>query len=717
MGTCINAEPEMVARHTNKLCTTLVSDSQNSQKNSLLVKNSSSIKLIMTEIYQYFSSKLSHIDNTSLDLLRNTCTVLVTDSSCLIKSNQVAIDIREEDQILPYLYKLPLDLGPYKDFFIRLGATKRITLEQYANILKRIFLDMNDQELNPNLKNITCRALAGLFMTIDCENPPALPTELFIPCTDGKLHMSSEVVIEDNYWLRRIPNFTRPIFIDMIKFGYQQDKCISLFKKLPAQYQPKLLSSIILEKLDPNCENAESSLANDMCARLRSQDFRNCFEQLLLHCCQTTASQQKDIHVREIVGKLSCIEFIGKFELKTYLMLENKRLENSEVKKFFFIDDGNFKIHIDADFSGETFFHDAVANVINKIAGNMLHGLAFCVLSRILQCPLYIMNTKLNEYGIKESRSDHESFIPPLGSYVPCRYFDLLSQDVFAFSPEQIVALEIEDPLESGNEGEPIYILAEIVEKIDSGSCDIKAEYRVKISGTEERTVDVSVLYAFMTPRKSDNTEFLSMVLYAGPKNDTASTNKPDERQPDLKEIITEIKRLLKEAWTMSVEQRNRFIKRLYLRWHPDKNPDKIELSTEVFKILQILIGKLEKGQGIDDYNVDRNDASTPEESNDFDFKNFYGFNSSNFRDYMGERARHYHDYSEHFRGRSGRSDRNSYRDYFRGFTTEPNPQPHEAKRWMRQAQCDLESAMKEENFDWKCLKSYQVIYFSFIIT
>ena len=644
MGACIKAEPRIVAKHTYKLCTSLSSNSKKSQQNSLLVKHFPIVHKVMIKIYKYFSANLtqSNVDNSLLNMLRDASMVLIPDFSCLVKSKQLASDIREEDQIIPYLFRLPLDLGPYNDLFIRLGATKQITFEQYADVLKRISLDAKDQEMDPNSRSLALKALTGLFALIDCKKVPATVTELFIPCVDGKLHLSSEVVIKDNSWLDRIPNFQRPIFIDSKEIGYSPVDSIMVFKNLPQQQQPKLLSSIIQEIVDPACGSAESSLAVDLCTRLKSQEFKSCFERLLQHCRQTTNRHVTDVSVNKIVEKLSCIQFLGKDKLKTCLMLENKKQENSEMEKRFFVDEIHFEIHIDADYLGGKRFDNALANVINKIADNILQGSAFQALPEILSSSPTRMNTILQEYDITELCSSGESFVPCPGENVPERFLDSLSQDIFSFSPEQIVALEIEDPLETGENGVPVYIIAKILEKINGGSSDITTKYRVKVSPTEERIVDVSILYAFLTSRMSDETEYLSIVLYEGPNLASDITDRPKENQTNLNEIITEMKRVLKIAWTLPAELRNRYIKRLCLRWHPDKNPDQIELSTEVFQILQILIGKLEKNEDIDENNVEGSDTRTDEESSHFNSNNFYGF--SNFKDHMGERARQYRD-------------------------------------------------------------------------
>ena len=213
---------------------------------------------------------------------------------------------------------------------------------------------------------------------------------------------------------------------------------------------------------------------------------------------------------------------------------------------------------------------------------------------------------------------------------------------MFVFHPQQIVALEISDPFDNGESGLPVYIFVQIIERIKSDECfDIGAEYGIKISETEEKVVDSSALYEFMS---DDSAHSLSVVLYeglTGQPNETAREKPEPPLNQSLDEIITELKRLLKEAWSKLTKNKWKlFIKRQLFRWHPDKNPGQETLCTKVFQILQNLIAMLVNGENIDDFDVDSNSAKrTGKRNHDFDSSDFfYGFNFNNFR----ERAKHY---------------------------------------------------------------------------
>jgi sacsin len=44
---------------------------------------------------------------------------------------------------------------------------------------------------------------------------------------------------------------------------------------------------------------------------------------------------------------------------------------------------------------------------------------------------------------------------------------------------------------------------------------------------------------------------------------------------------------MLLEAWELPEAERKKAIRRLYLRWHPDKNPKSYDLCNEAFKFLK----------------------------------------------------------------------------------------------------------------------------------
>jgi sacsin len=116
----------------------------------------------------------------------------------------------------------------------------------------------------------------------------------------------------------------------------------------------------------------------------------------------------------------------------------------------------------------------------------------------------------------------------------------------------------------------------------------------------------------------------------------------------------------------------------------------------------------LERGRDIDEEEVDFD--QTPRAS---------GTATGNYYDFMRERARSYHSHEQQWRqSRSQRrrnkfnfsnhTNDNRYDEFFSDFRTAPNPQPGEAKRWIRQAKYDLQAANGEAAHEWICYKCHQ---------
>ena len=171
------------------------------------------------------------------------------------------------------------------------------------------------RQMNPDLIFASKKALVGLMSLIEIQDSnlslESFP-ELFIPCNDGKLHCSSDVVIVDKSWLERLPNFGQPIFDDLVE--YSRERAIDIFRKLPEQLQPKLLSSIIVEKLDHTCEVTTSIAAVDMLERLQSPVFQRGLEKILRFSETTAKDASKhstNVSREDIVEIISNIKIVA----------------------------------------------------------------------------------------------------------------------------------------------------------------------------------------------------------------------------------------------------------------------------------------------------------------------------------------------------------------------------------------------------------------------
>ena len=76
-------------------------------------------------------------------------------------------------------------------------------------------------------------------------------------------------------------------------------------------------------------------------------------------------------------------------------------------------------------------------------------------------------------------------------------------------------------------------------------------------------------------------------------------TNLPepgDSEDKSPEQVLEEVSDCLEEAWTLPESQRKKIIKRLLLKWHPDKNLGNEQFATMITQHLGAEIERLEQG-------------------------------------------------------------------------------------------------------------------------
>jgi hypothetical protein len=81
------------------------------------------------------------------------------------------------------------------------------------------------------------------------------------------------------------------------------------------------------------------------------------------------------------------------------------------------------------------------------------------------------------------------------------------------------------------------------------------------------------------------NRNFQKTSKEIAPFIDIASNSSTDGRP--LANILMEVEGTIRAAWTLPEDERRKIIKRLYKKWHPDKNFGNELVTTEVFKFIK----------------------------------------------------------------------------------------------------------------------------------
>jgi len=200
-----------------------------------------------------------------------------------------------------------------------------------------------------------------------------------------------------------------------------------------------------------------------------------------------------------------------------------------------------------------------------------------------------------------------------------------------------------------------------------------------------------------------------------------------EEEEITVEQVMLDVSDTLEEAWKLSEGQRKKIIKRMLLKWHPDKNIGNEEFATIIMQHIQAEIERLELGLprpanfNSENFNFDPRNPFTASESFQRNFASAYQF----FFEQMNQRAKEHREQRERYQENFSREYSAGRADY--NFDVPPtfsshNPQPAQAKRFLRQAQEDLRAAdndydAEEPAFEWVCFKAHQVLSVNFLIT
>ena len=289
-------------------------------------------------------------------------------------------------------------------------------------------------------------------------------------------------------------------------------------------------------------------------------------------------------------------------------------------------------------------------------------------------------------------RATEIHIFPTLGTFIPLEDHHLLNDAFEEFEPGEYVGYELEDPTLELEEGVATYIYARIVREVtDQRHPLVAKKYIVNIGDNQVIEVDAADLYKF---HRLDAATSSAVVVSDLHRQNSATRPVGLPRSRDKQAVFDEVSDLLEDAWKMPEQKKRKVIKRLFLRWHPDKNVGDEAFCTEVFKHVQNEILRLERGEPRGSQPTANVDATGSHRSS----------YNAHFNTW-GDRARQHHSQREGYRRRE---------HFHRDFAGRPNPQPGEAKRWFKQAKADVTAVENDifcsrPSYEWACFKCHQV--------
>ncbi|XP_036400685.1 sacsin-like [Megalops cyprinoides] len=640
--------------------------------------------------------------------LRELPVVLVEEGAALVKPGHTVLMVHNAVEFRPYLYKLPPRLALYIDFFHKIGVAETPSGKHYSSVLKEIHRDStNKQTLNPNQMKTVKRTVEQLFLLLK-EKPqqmPKLSPPLHLPATDGRLYESSTLYFNNtSFQPRRFEDTLKQKLKLLEKLSkchlgtdcYEHQKLVQL---LPSEVRPHLLSELMTEDL------LQSSVK--LCEYRERCEFRECFERhltspsflhglvcLIRHQCRGTVSESAAVSMCQSIFsriQITCCEV-----LETVLLLKLEPLADTAAETQVYVkrDAGVCTFYLkhsnDLTVKVRSQINKCLTTEINVLLNTGLNSDSLLILSQLLCCDtMQDVNTVLESQGIQDSSAGESchSGLPDPGTPIPDEWIDFLDMDFLNnFEKGEYVGFKrpsLEDE---------VYCYAFVVDRLDASSNQGgPASCRYKIQTGPDELIEVSALdlYQFKRAKRLPSAENTcrDLVLL---ENIRQTSPPPPNRAPlqSLEEIKEEIDRCLRQIWPLPEEEKRKAIRRLYLKWHPDKNPECVHLATEAYKYLKKRIQELEQGK------MEENRSS-----------GYRGF----FQQWDQEASRHRRaraTFQQHFS-----SQEHSFWAFHRG--ARPRPDREEAQRWLRQGQCDLSAARKDTGggaTEWCLFKVHQAV-------
>lgn len=673
---------------------------------------------LITTRARVFRSCYAYLQKNGFDgaSLADLPVVLVEKDKNLVKAEDACISLDDFWDFRPYLYKISGKDSMFQAFFKDIGVKHNATAEQYCKVLAAIHDDSaNMSQLNPNQRATVRRAVQQLFQLINKDQKSdhfSNTDTLYLLATDGKLHASGALRYNDTtFEARRLEGALKNKFLLLAKLSlchlssdiYEHHRLLQL---LPQRLRPKMLSGDAEEKvLERNMQRCELESDCEF-----SGWFQNHLSSLpFKHGLICLIREQASGKITQEDAADTCTKTFGSIQivccknLETALWLENEQLPETTSGTDVFVKRERegcvFYLRHNDDMLPKVIndINMTLTKEINALLGNKIASNHLLVLGQLLMCDtLDDVKKALAKNGIHNSTEAESPLLsaPAPGADIPEEWYDSLDMNFLNnFEEGEYVGYSINNK----------YIYAIIVGEVSGNAGEHSQRFKIQLG--QEEPIEVSCLDLFQFKRhkktgrgrrldKSAGSLRMEVVWSAGavPDSQPSARSSP----ASLEEAKREIDKHLEVIWPLPEEERNKALKRLYLRWHPDKNLDCYDLATEAFKYLKNRIDELLNGTA-------RN-AGSAGQRRDHDFRNYYPS--------WNEEARYHRQGRERFSG--------AHRAYnFWAYNQNvPQPNREEAQRWCRQARCDLQAAHKDVNggsTEWCLFKVHQAVEKSLI--
>ena len=684
----------------NNYSTTLVPSVPRTSASSVKLMSSNDLIDVIKDHLEFLNF---HLGNLSVETLANLPCIPVHCDLCDKDRRKVVLvrpscvvnttDFSEVETYHPFLHSLPTELNETASKLLRkIGIKHTLELHHMQIVLEKAFVRSEQLKLDCNTKICVKKAIEKITDLLPKRRDEIVErtlvsslSPLYLPNSEDILQLSTSMLYGDT------PSYLGHMHIDLSGTPYSHfdisEKhygidALDLCRLLPKQVSPLGMSEKCKQVPVKDCEATTSSkLAKKLDVLLQCESNPLATVKFIQ---KLVSKESNDSKLVSLIEKfLFSIKIITTESLKTDIVLIESGSTIGQAKIDYYLAFNSLKTTLYLDSSYETDddilteIAEHMCNIASKTKGEIfgpdLKSKLVTSIVRYLRAENSRQKEKcLEKYGIDLNVGDIKNFTAELGEEIPLCYHHQLDQDIHnVYKPMEYVGYEIK-------EGE--IIMAQIVHLIDS-EADGKPyrTYRIYTKADDlcGKIVNIFELYKFLVGHRkvkvSPVVQDDNAALVPYDAENILMNLQTSLLEDDLVEIKKAICKELKEIWLLESGLRRKALRRLYLKWHPDKNLDNPVKAEKVFTFLKKQIENLEANKPLDDPTSDFQQPKTFSSS-----RNFY------YDSWNRTAAKHRQTY---YANEQGCSSSSSYQFPFDSFVNKTDPK--EGKRWVQQAEVD----------------------------
>ncbi|VDI12593.1 sacsin [Mytilus galloprovincialis] len=710
-----------VVRHVQNICDKMKEIISTIQTDDILA---CSVEHLMTGIYKWLHGNMNDESNKDdlIKTLHRKPILFLPAYKLFVTCNKVVRFIKDEDVIKQYLVEAPSKYASYFDLFECLGMKRQVNVCSFIHVLNQLITDVGQRdELHYEEIRTVQQAVQNLFNYLryplfgDVEYKELSEIKTFhmlsrehLLCDSKRLVYSDNKAFENEIGSDMMLSY----LVNLEELGVGITGSFSTeFQKLPKHLQPNILSHMIKKRLKDNFEIVPIDEKGHLIETLlNASQFHKAVFRIAMYARKRieglSALDLNENIVNQWIRNMKKIQVLQVKTIEFDLMFEDKKVGSKEVTCYYLKKDNDSNI-----------LYCALQNTVLKEwlvenSGVIDYAISHCSDRKFVDVGGLLVKTllkidKLEDMSILLDKENVEEFsisikcksslFPPPGTTVHPNWYRFLDNNFTEFDEGEYVAVLLSEERYEGDMYVPaVYMYAKIIQKcdpIENASSFIRStlrKYRVHVGHGRIQEIHAFDIFKF-NRNKEETTQELVPFLEI--------TNTSTDGRP-LESICQDVEAIIHAAWTLPEEERRKLIKRLYKKWHPDKNHGNELESTEVFKFIKQAVLNLERGHGIRD-----NDAE------DFDYSRNSAF-WSHFQTWDHDATNNSESDSTETNGGGNAQGHTAGRQM-----REPVPSLAEANQWMQQAKRDvtaasnfLEAAEVGHNFNWICFICYQSV-------